>query len=269
MKILWVDIDHTSTDEVLAQIEEAIVDRYPLCIFTPNPEILLSAYHDDSYRDAIEYADTRLADGIGIFIAYQIADFRGPKIFRYLFLPYWCLVAVFAEWHLHKCYGERITGSDLTKEVLMIAESSGTPVVVLDRAVTDVRTAWDQAKLEHQSQMTESLSSRYPGIDVRLVTDDQVSDESFPTGPYILLCTVGGVDQEKLVASLMSRDKNIVLGMGVGGSIDIITGFREQAPRWLRKAGFEWLYRLIKRPKRHWGRIKNVFRFLLIVIRQN
>lgn len=48
------------------------------------------------------------------------------------------------------------------------------------------------------------------------------------------------------------------MAAGVGGSIDIVTGFRHPAPSWMRKHGLEWLYRLIKRPKRHFQRIKNV-----------
>ena len=44
-----------------------------------------------------------------------------------------------------------------------------------------------------------------------------------PKKPYILLCTVGGKEQEIIVDRWMRQDDQILLGMGIGGSIDVIT----------------------------------------------
>ena len=38
--------------------------------------------------------------------------------------------------------------------------------------------------------------------------------------------------------------------MGVGGSIDIVAGVTRRAPRWMRSAGLEWLFRLVQEPRR-------------------
>ena len=38
--------------------------------------------------------------------------------------------------------------------------------------------------------------------------------------------------------------------MGVGGSLDVIAGRIPGAPSGIRQLGFEWLYRLIREPKR-------------------
>ena len=40
--------------------------------------------------------------------------------------------------------------------------------------------------------------------------------------------------------------------MGIGGSLDVFAGVAERAPVGWQKSGFEWLYRLIKEPKRFW-----------------
>jgi len=38
--------------------------------------------------------------------------------------------------------------------------------------------------------------------------------------------------------------------IGVGGSLDIISGHKKRAPMWMQRAGLEWLYRTIKEPRR-------------------
>lgn len=51
------------------------------------------------------------------------------------------------------------------------------------------------------------------------------------------------------------RDKlNVPLMLGVGAAFDLNTGRLQQAPRWMRENGLEWLFRLIAEPKRLWRR---------------
>jgi len=38
--------------------------------------------------------------------------------------------------------------------------------------------------------------------------------------------------------------------MGVGGAFDYLTGRVPRAPAWMRRAGLEWLFRLIRQPWR-------------------
>ena len=52
---------------------------------------------------------------------------------------------------------------------------------------------------------------------------------------------------------------------GVGGSFDVISGNIKRAPMWAQKHGFEWLYRLIKEPKRIFRQAKLV-KFLALII---
>ncbi len=42
--------------------------------------------------------------------------------------------------------------------------------------------------------------------------------------------------------------------IGVGAAFDIEAGMIERAPRFLRRTGFEWTFRLMKEPKRLWKR---------------
>ena len=42
--------------------------------------------------------------------------------------------------------------------------------------------------------------------------------------------------------------------IGVGAAFDFHAGIKRQAPSWMQKVGLEWLYRLVREPKRLWRR---------------
>ena len=57
--------------------------------------------------------------------------------------------------------------------------------------------------------------------------------------------------------------------LGVGAAFGIHAGLLPQAPRWMQRAGLEWLYRLLREPRRLWRRyLGNNPRFLLAVMRR-
>mgnify|MGYP003381095395 CR=1 FL=1 len=55
--------------------------------------------------------------------------------------------------------------------------------------------------------------------------------------------------------------------VGVGGSLDFITGRAVRAPRWMQRLGLEWLHRLIREPWR-WRRMMALPRFGWRVLRE-
>jgi N-acetylglucosaminyldiphosphoundecaprenol N-acetyl-beta-D-mannosaminyltransferase len=65
------------------------------------------------------------------------------------------------------------------------------------------------------------------------------------------------------------RDKvNAPVLLAVGAAFDFVAGRMERAPKLLRENGFEWLYRLIKEPRRLWRRylVYNAF-FLYLMLK--
>jgi N-acetylglucosaminyldiphosphoundecaprenol N-acetyl-beta-D-mannosaminyltransferase len=42
----------------------------------------------------------------------------------------------------------------------------------------------------------------------------------------------------------------VAAAMGVGGAFDYLTGRVPRAPEWMRRAGLEWLHRLVRQPWR-------------------
>ncbi|MDH3626650.1 MAG: WecB/TagA/CpsF family glycosyltransferase [Acidobacteriota bacterium] len=42
--------------------------------------------------------------------------------------------------------------------------------------------------------------------------------------------------------------------VGVGAAFDFLAGIKSEGPRWMRRAGLQWLFRLIQEPRRLWRR---------------
>lgn len=59
--------------------------------------------------------------------------------------------------------------------------------------------------------------------------------------------------QERWMAANFGRLQAAAL-LGVGAAFDMHAGFKQQAPRWVQRSGFEWLYRLGQDPRRLWRR---------------
>jgi N-acetylglucosaminyldiphosphoundecaprenol N-acetyl-beta-D-mannosaminyltransferase len=117
------------------------------------------------------------------------------------------------------------------------------------------------------------LQQRYPGLIiagtyagspdpsenaaiVRRINDSQAD---------MLFVAYGAPRQDKWIARNKESLTAVRLAMGVGGSLDFITGRAVRAPRWLQNLGLEWFYRLIREPWR-WRRMLALPRFALKVL---
>jgi len=87
--------------------------------------------------------------------------------------------------------------------------------------------------------------------------------------PDILFVALGHGRQEKWIARNLSKLSSVKLAMGVGGSFDYISGQVKRAPKFMRKLGLEWLYRLIKEPWRLPRILVAVIKFSWLVIKDN
>lgn len=73
--------------------------------------------------------------------------------------------------------------------------------------------------------------------------------------------------QERFMAELAPRLTEGVV-IGVGAAFDFLSGRKPQAPRWIQRSGFEWLFRLMTEPRRLWRRyLIGNGRFVWLVLR--
>jgi N-acetylglucosaminyldiphosphoundecaprenol N-acetyl-beta-D-mannosaminyltransferase len=73
------------------------------------------------------------------------------------------------------------------------------------------------------------------------------------TKPDILLVAMGVPRQELWLHTYLPY-LNVPVCLGVGGLFDFYSGNIPRAPRWMRKVGIEWVWRLLMEPKRMWKR---------------
>lgn len=70
------------------------------------------------------------------------------------------------------------------------------------------------------------------------------------SGANVLLVGVGAPKQEKWIAKYRSQMPDVDIFMGLGATIDFEAKTLQRAPVFWQKIGMEWLYRVIKEPRR-------------------
>ena len=78
--------------------------------------------------------------------------------------------------------------------------------------------------------------------------------------PDVLFVCVGAPKQE-IFMHAHKDELDVRLMAGLGGSLDAFAGTVKRAPKWMIRCNLEWLYRLIKEPKR-FGRMLRLPKYL-------
>jgi N-acetylglucosaminyldiphosphoundecaprenol N-acetyl-beta-D-mannosaminyltransferase len=84
----------------------------------------------------------------------------------------------------------------------------------------------------------------------------------------ILWCGLSTPKQERFIAANLEL-LPVKLMVGVGAAFDLLSGNLSEAPDWMKQSGLQWLYRLIKEPRRLWRRyLLNNPRFVGLLLLQ-
>lgn len=132
---------------------------------------------------------------------------------------------------------------------------------------------------EVTERLCQVFRERYPGIKfagsysppfrpLSMEEENQMISRINSVQPDILWVAFGAPRQELWMAEHINQLNCPVL-IGVGAAFDFLAGNKKQAPRWIQRSGFEWLYRLLKEPKRLWKRyLLNYPKFVFLVFLQ-
>ena len=138
---------------------------------------------------------------------------------------------------------ERITGIDIANELLKFGNEQKKSIYLFG------------SKQEVIDSMKIVIKEQYPNLKLvgtsnGYVTDkDKVFDEIVKLEPDIVLVALGIPLQEMLIYKHLNRFKKGIF-VGVGGSFDVMSGMKKRAPKIFIKLNLEWLYRIMKEPKR-------------------
>lgn len=127
--------------------------------------------------------------------------------------------------------------------------------------------------------LERNLTRKFPGLQVverisppfRDLTGAEAAETAERinrAAPDVVWVGLGTPKQDLWMGAFRSRLDAPVL-IAVGAAFNFHAGMLDQAPRWMQRGGLEWLYRLLKEPRRLWRRylIGNP-RFLWLLWRQ-
>jgi exopolysaccharide biosynthesis WecB/TagA/CpsF family protein len=158
-------------------------------------------------------------------------------------------------WALNSFYKlgmkDRVYGPELTLHVLKKANRDGLKIFLYGSTGSTLNAFED------------FIRNNYPQVIIcgvhedrfREATDDEgLSDikKINSSGAHIVLVGRGCPRQEFWVANHKGSINAAM--MAVGAAFDFHAGVLDQAPKWMQDKGLEWLYRLIKEPRRLWRR---------------
>lgn len=172
-------------------------------------------------------------------------------------------------WSAHRAgadYVDRVYGPDLMLEVLAKAAAHGWSSYLYG------------GKEGVPEQLAARLQAQFPGLKIagilsppfRELTDSEraeIVEQINATNPDLVWVGLSTPKQERWIAAHLGKLNASAL-LGVGAAFDFHAGLLPQAPRWMQRSGFEWLYRLGREPRRLWRRyLKNNPRFVWGVAR--
>jgi N-acetylglucosaminyldiphosphoundecaprenol N-acetyl-beta-D-mannosaminyltransferase len=221
VRIGAVRFDRVTQREAIEAIDHLIAAGQGGYVVTPNVDHLVLASRDPELGEVYRRASLSLADGQPIMWMTRIL--RAP-------LP------------------EKVSGSDLIDPLMAAAARRGWRVFLFG------------ATPEVSAQAAEALQARHRWL--RIVGRDSspwdpkdgvlstsVVEAIRRSGADLVVVALGCPKQELW----MSRHEAAIgpgVAIGLGGSLDFVAGATRRAPRWMSRAGFEWLYRLAQEPRR-------------------
>ena len=245
-KIFNISLFGRGLSEVLKIVEDWIESEAKnKWIATVNPEFVMKALKDDSFRQILSQTDLNVVDGVGLLWARELENrFKRYDLgFMNKTSKILTGLKVGGEILMGKHRESLVSGADLMPELCKLASKKDYKVFFLggfgDRAK---RTA--EYFRSQMSDLRCQFSEGEPNI-----KNEEVLKQINKFKPDILFVAYGMKKQEEWIKN--NRDKaDFGAAIGVGRSFDYYSGDLKRAPKVIRKMGMEWLYSLIKEPKR-------------------
>jgi N-acetylglucosaminyldiphosphoundecaprenol N-acetyl-beta-D-mannosaminyltransferase len=205
-------------EEAQARIGQLLAARRFAQVVTFGSEMAMLARRDPAYREVVNAADLVVPDTIGVVYAARL---------------------------LGRPLRERVAGIELLERLCAACAHDGTGVFLLGGG-PDVA---ERAGIE--------LATRHPGLCIAGSHDGyfdqaheaQVIERIKASGARLVVVALGFPKQELWIRRNAGSLGEVVC-IGVGGSLDVISGRSRRAPAAMRALGLEWLYRLFREPQR-------------------
>ena len=233
--VLGVGFDDIAIGQAVALAYDMIRSGKKAYVVTPNPEIVWICRRNEPLRTAIDGAKLVLPDGIGVILGARI-----------LGTPLQC---------------GRVPGIDFASALIQKLSESGGSVFLFGAKPGFAEEAGMRLKEMYQGLVIAGAMDGYFGDDASVV--EKVNSAN----PDLLLVCLGAPKQELWIAENIGK-LNVPLCAGLGGAIDVFSGRVKRAPAFFQKLGLEWLYRIVRDPRRLKRSLKLPLFVLAVIIRR-
>ena len=214
--VMGLKFDSMTMDEALSRAEALLRGDKAAYVVTPNAEIAYEALHDVQLREMLNGADLMLPDGAGVVLASKLL--RTPV-------------------------KQKVAGVDFAAGLLGILERNGQSLYLLG------------GKTGIGEMAAQKMLEAHPQLRIAGIADGYFQDEApviakiNASGADALFVCLGAPKQERFMVQ-HQQELHVHLMAGLGGSLDAFAGTVQRAPAWMIRLNLEWLYRLIREPKR-------------------
>lgn len=238
--VLNMPVSVASTKILLDFVQENAATRGSAFIAVSNVHMCMESFDDLAFNNVLSKAHFVIPDGRPIYWALKLL---GNK------------------------FAQQIRGQDIFESLCQMASERGLNIglyggfnqQVLDSAISQI--------LERYPSVNITYSYSPPFRDITDQEMGQIFSEISNTNVDILFVGIGCPKQEKWMCQALNKINCTMIG--VGAVFDFVSGEKKHAPRWMQKAGLEWLFRLLSEPKRLWKRyLKQNPRFIYYFLQQ-
>lgn len=216
--ILGCRVDAIDAEAAVGRIVELARGETPALVVTLGTEMIVRAQRDVRFRQVINQSALSLCDTIGVLLAARL---HGVRI------------------------RERAAGIDLIDPLCERFARDALPVYLLGGKGATAANAAAILRARHAGLIIAGARDGYFADDDRR----EVAAEIARSGARILFAGLGSPQQEFWITDYL-KETGCAVGIGVGGSFDVLAGNVARAPSLWRRFHLEWLYRLVREPRR-------------------
>ncbi|MFP4498130.1 MAG: WecB/TagA/CpsF family glycosyltransferase [Vulcanimicrobiota bacterium] len=215
-RIFGLNIHRVTLDETMELIDNMVKQGGAHLVVTLGVEMIMRAQNDPEFANIVNEASLVVPDSVGVLWSCKKGGFA---------------------------LKERVPGVDILYSSARNREKYPWKVFFLG------------AKPGTAERAKEKIEKEFPGYQVvgthhgYFREDREVIDIIRDANPDILFIALGSPFQEKWFMKNRHQLGDIV-ALGVGGSLDVVSGEARRAPVFFQKMGLEWFYRLVTQPAR-------------------
>ncbi len=218
IQLLGLPVHDVDMTEALEQIDGFVRSGRCHHVVTADASMLVTAQEDAELAGILRAASLVTPDSVGVLWG---AKKRGTPL------------------------RERVSGVEIVERLCALSSTKGYRLFFFGAAPGVAALA------------AEQMSAKYPGCEVvgthdGFFTLEQVPDivEEIKAARPDILCVAFGIPKQEKWIRAHSEKIGVPVSIGVGGTFDVLSGTVKRAPVLFQRLHLEWLWRVLKNPKK-------------------